>query len=413
MENKSLVQECRRVEACLKKMSLKPEDYPADKLNLNSEVTTNGLEPTSSKYVGIRTNLKVVQTNQDGAMPFTTLSTEYSPWNQHLGCGDIRIASEGSGYSAGHTAAEGCSKQCSDFEKRKASCSALTQIPCFSPCRPSDIGLHCAHTSTQTVLKLDSEMFNSSRSRGDSKHSVKPGLLQKFKMAFSKLFSSHHHSRDPMDFLDNNQISDQPLSYGKFPQGFQVREFPQSSLGAGNQCHQKQQVKSKGYRSSSLTDGLSCTKMLEDKEFNEMYTNGFSHKGSMLLKGEHKTSHHHHEENFVLKEQTVRDLVDEDVFGDTSAVKNSVQAKHKQSFAHTSSDETLEMKVPFEPEEDIENLGHLEVSFTNSELSRYYHVFREGELKQLVSENIEDLVIVDTYFDHANWCLIAEKVSNI
>lgn len=41
---------------------------------------------------------------------------------------------------------------------------------------------------------------------------------------------------------------------------------------------------------------------------------------------------------------------------------------------------------------------------------RYYHVFREGELAELIGNHIEELHVKHTYFDHANWCVVAEKV---
>ncbi|XP_030633170.1 putative tRNA methyltransferase 9B [Chanos chanos] len=41
---------------------------------------------------------------------------------------------------------------------------------------------------------------------------------------------------------------------------------------------------------------------------------------------------------------------------------------------------------------------------------RYYHVFREGELTQLIENHVEELHVLHTCLDHANWCVIAEKV---
>ncbi|KFQ19069.1 Putative methyltransferase KIAA1456, partial [Merops nubicus] len=40
---------------------------------------------------------------------------------------------------------------------------------------------------------------------------------------------------------------------------------------------------------------------------------------------------------------------------------------------------------------------------------RYYHVFREGELCSLVEENVPELEILSSCYDHGNWCIIAEK----
>lgn len=41
---------------------------------------------------------------------------------------------------------------------------------------------------------------------------------------------------------------------------------------------------------------------------------------------------------------------------------------------------------------------------------RYYHVFREGELTQLIQNHVDDLHVLHTYLDHANWCVVAEKI---
>ncbi|KAM9381701.1 putative tRNA methyltransferase 9B [Phaethornis superciliosus] len=40
---------------------------------------------------------------------------------------------------------------------------------------------------------------------------------------------------------------------------------------------------------------------------------------------------------------------------------------------------------------------------------RYYHVFREGELCSLIEENVLELQILSSCYDHGNWCIIAEK----
>ena len=42
---------------------------------------------------------------------------------------------------------------------------------------------------------------------------------------------------------------------------------------------------------------------------------------------------------------------------------------------------------------------------------RYYHVFKEGELDYLINTYVESLHIINSYYDHANWCIVAEKVN--
>ncbi|XP_078254324.1 putative tRNA methyltransferase 9B isoform X2 [Rhinoraja longicauda] len=44
-----------------------------------------------------------------------------------------------------------------------------------------------------------------------------------------------------------------------------------------------------------------------------------------------------------------------------------------------------------------------------TEFMRYYHVFREGELVQLIKENVQELHILSFCYDHGNWCVIMEK----
>lgn len=45
---------------------------------------------------------------------------------------------------------------------------------------------------------------------------------------------------------------------------------------------------------------------------------------------------------------------------------------------------------------------------------RYYHVFREGELEQLILDNFAGkLSIEDRYFDHANWVVKLKKLPSL
>jgi hypothetical protein len=43
---------------------------------------------------------------------------------------------------------------------------------------------------------------------------------------------------------------------------------------------------------------------------------------------------------------------------------------------------------------------------------RYYHVFREGELENLITKNFAGkLQISSRYYDHANWVVVCTKVA--
>jgi hypothetical protein len=42
---------------------------------------------------------------------------------------------------------------------------------------------------------------------------------------------------------------------------------------------------------------------------------------------------------------------------------------------------------------------------------RYYHMFRQGELENLITANFEGrFKIEDSFFDHANWVVILNKL---
>ncbi|XP_069832645.1 probable tRNA methyltransferase 9B isoform X2 [Dendropsophus ebraccatus] len=48
-------------------------------------------------------------------------------------------------------------------------------------------------------------------------------------------------------------------------------------------------------------------------------------------------------------------------------------------------------------------------AFDSKSYMRYYHVFREGELRSLLESDVPELTIISSSFDHGNWCVIAEK----
>jgi ubiquinone/menaquinone biosynthesis C-methylase UbiE len=45
-------------------------------------------------------------------------------------------------------------------------------------------------------------------------------------------------------------------------------------------------------------------------------------------------------------------------------------------------------------------------------LHRYFHVFRSGELEQLIEQNIQDLHVINSYYNEraTSWCVVVEKV---
>ncbi|CAC5422781.1 tRNA (carboxymethyluridine(34)-5-O)-methyltransferase,Alkylated DNA repair protein alkB homolog 8,Probable tRNA methyltransferase 9B [Mytilus coruscus] len=50
-----------------------------------------------------------------------------------------------------------------------------------------------------------------------------------------------------------------------------------------------------------------------------------------------------------------------------------------------------------------------EFRMSTARLCRFYHVFKQGELSDLIFKYVDNLCIVSCTYDHGNWCLIAEK----
>lgn len=51
----------------------------------------------------------------------------------------------------------------------------------------------------------------------------------------------------------------------------------------------------------------------------------------------------------------------------------------------------------------------VEEDVNNNDNKRFYHVFKQSELDDLIRENCPGLVIYDSYYDHGNWCICASK----
>lgn len=40
---------------------------------------------------------------------------------------------------------------------------------------------------------------------------------------------------------------------------------------------------------------------------------------------------------------------------------------------------------------------------------RYYHLFKKGELSELFKLSNQQVDIIEEYYDHENWCVVAKK----
>ncbi|KAK0415712.1 hypothetical protein QR680_012078 [Steinernema hermaphroditum] len=72
---------------------------------------------------------------------------------------------------------------------------------------------------------------------------------------------------------------------------------------------------------------------------------------------------------------------------------------------------SVEEQLATELSEKIVNEAVTEALSTLQEVTfyRYYHVFRKGELEQLISA-VPNLRIISSNYDNANWCVVTEKI---
>lgn len=119
--------------------------------------------------------------------------------------------------------------------------------------------------------------------------------------------------------------------------------------------------------------------------------------------------------------------------GSTASLKscselNHITAKYRLGDGRSSSEEAaMQCKARDELNDQLvaENYGSVNTSLSDDTSQdslpsdnvggaityhRYYHVFREGELDQLIEKYVENLHIISSYYDHASWCVVAEKV---
>ncbi len=98
-----------------------------------------------------------------------------------------------------------------------------------------------------------------------------------------------------------------------------------------------------------------------------------------------------------------------------TSIENPITCLDRSSFEEelfqemTSEEESKKKHLlSAESSQDSESGGGGDGNFTHH---RFYHVFREGELDYLIGKYVDNLHIIASYYDHSNWCVIAEKVN--
>ncbi|XP_043546289.1 probable tRNA methyltransferase 9B [Chiloscyllium plagiosum] len=137
----------------------------------------------------------------------------------------------------------------------------------------------------------------------------------------------------------------------------------------------------------------------------EVFTENPNHKESQWLESSLKEKQGSHQSESCRQEILNLCQANRQIFQKNDEATRSKEST--SSFKRTSATES--------PDSGIDStrsvaLDDKQEEFADAtELMRYYHVFREGELAQLIEENVQELHILNSSYDHGNWCIIAEK----
>ena len=114
-----------------------------------------------------------------------------------------------------------------------------------------------------------------------------------------------------------------------------------------------------------------------------------------------RTSRDHMEDNHM-------DDSDDDPFQSPKDLNNA--NKNRQNSLNSSNLSGSNPRASLSAASSNESL-HSESGTGSQTYHRYYHVFKEGELDYLINTYVDNLHIINSYYDHANWCIVAEKVN--
>ena len=102
---------------------------------------------------------------------------------------------------------------------------------------------------------------------------------------------------------------------------------------------------------------------------------------------------------------------DDDPFQSHSDLTNNANNnKNRQNSLNSSNLSGSNPRASLSAASSNESL-HSESGTGSQTYHRYYHVFKEGELDYLINTYVDNLHIINSYYDHANWCIVAEKVN--
>lgn len=120
----------------------------------------------------------------------------------------------------------------------------------------------------------------------------------------------------------------------------------------------------------------------------------------------------HHFSNNALRKQAINELIRIVEIGGKILIYVWALEQDGKKFEQQDNFVPWHLQNSYENDKKIESLGPEIVKEEKKNATvyhRYYHMFKQGELESLL-KNFEDVEIVESFYDHANWCCILKRI---
>ena len=104
------------------------------------------------------------------------------------------------------------------------------------------------------------------------------------------------------------------------------------------------------------------------------------------------------------------ELSNEQTSDENTSVSSVLEATIRSVSKSDSKDSNEELPMDSPIEEPMDNISPPQSQPTT--LHRYYHLFRSGELESIIEEHVQNLHIIDSFYNEyaTSWCIVAEKI---
>ncbi len=120
----------------------------------------------------------------------------------------------------------------------------------------------------------------------------------------------------------------------------------------------------------------------------------------------------HHFSNKALRKQAINELIRITEIGGKILIYVWALEQDGKKFEQQDNFVPWHLQNSYENEKKIESLGPEIIKEEKKNATvyhRYYHMFKQGELEELLKD-FDSIEIMKSYYDHANWCCILKRI---